>query len=128
MRAAPIALMLAIASQAGAECGKLCDYDWGQTATAADVQTEIDAGADVNARTEYAGLTTPHLFLPNGAPEIIQTLLTAGADVTARDEYGFTPLHRAASRDTSANIQALLAAGADAKAKGKFGQTPWDYA
>ena len=120
--------MLAIASQAGAECGKLCDYDWGQTATAADVQTEIDAGADVNARTEYAGLTTPHLFLPNGAPEIIQTLLTAGADVTARDEYGFTPLHRAASRDTSANIQALLAAGADAKAKGKFGQTPWDYA
>jgi hypothetical protein len=28
MRAALIALMLTIASQAGAECGKLCDRNW----------------------------------------------------------------------------------------------------
>jgi hypothetical protein len=28
MRAAPIALMLIIGSQAGAECGKLCDKEW----------------------------------------------------------------------------------------------------
>ena len=39
------------------------------------------------------------------------------ADVMARDEDGDTPLHKAASFGTSANMQALLAAGADGKAK-----------
>ena len=45
MRAAVIALMLTFASQAGAECGNLCDRDWWGTATAADVKAELDAGA-----------------------------------------------------------------------------------
>jgi len=38
MRAALIALMLTVASQAGAECGKLCDPKWWNTSTAADLQ------------------------------------------------------------------------------------------
>ena len=46
MRAAIIALLLMFGSQAGAECGKLCDYDWWKTATEADVQAELDGGAD----------------------------------------------------------------------------------
>ena len=37
-----IALTLMIGSQAGAECGKLCDRDWWKTATAADVQFKLD--------------------------------------------------------------------------------------
>jgi ankyrin repeat protein len=138
MRVALIALILTIGSQAGAECGNLCDWDWRQTATAADVQSEIDAGADVNARTEYTGLTPLHLFLPNVAPEIIQTLLAAGADVTARDKGGSTPLHASVSsgglisshlyNGNPKNIVALLRAGADVMARTDYGRTPLHYA
>ena len=42
MRAILTALMLTIASQAGAECGNLCDYDWWKSATEADVRAELD--------------------------------------------------------------------------------------
>ena len=44
MRAALIALMLTLATQAGTECGNLCDSDWWGTATNADVQAELGAG------------------------------------------------------------------------------------
>ena len=157
MRAAIIALMLMIGSQAGAGCGNLCDNSWWETATEADVQAELDGGADVMARNEW-GRTPLHRA---GSPEVIQPLLAAGADVMARDAVGNTPLHKAAhygyaekiqalltadadvmARDVSgstplhwaalhdapASIQALLAAGADAKAKDKDGETPWALA
>ena len=51
MRAILIALLMTIASQAGAECGNLCDGRWWDTATTEDVQAELDGGADVMART-----------------------------------------------------------------------------
>ena len=50
MCTALIALMLTIATQAGAECGKLCDWGWWKTATTADVQAELSGGAEVMAR------------------------------------------------------------------------------
>ena len=127
MRAALIALMLTVATQAGAECGNLCDYDWWQTATEADVQSELDGGADVTARHE-GGQTPLHWAAGNGSPANIQALLDAGADVVARNEYGRTPLHNAAWSGNPATIQALLAAGADANAKDEVGKTPWDLA
>ena len=52
MRAALTAMMLMIGSQAGAECGNLCDKEWQKTATEADVQAELDGGADVMARNQ----------------------------------------------------------------------------
>ena len=55
MRAILTALLLTIATQAGAECGNLCDADWWKTATDADVQAELDAGADVMAQDEKGG-------------------------------------------------------------------------
>jgi ankyrin repeat protein len=124
MRAAVIAMMLTFGSQAGAECGKLCDWKWWETATTADVQAELSGGADVMARSED-GVTPLHTAAQFGTPANIQALLAAGADVMARDKYGDTPLHEAG---TPANIQALLAAGADAKAKDKSGKSPRDYA
>jgi hypothetical protein len=48
------ALLLTIATQAEADCDKLCDRDWWKTATAADVQAELDAGADLTARDQMA--------------------------------------------------------------------------
>ena len=47
------ALLLTIATQAEAECDKLCDRDWWGTATAADVQAELDAGAEVTAKVQW---------------------------------------------------------------------------
>ena len=55
MRAALTAMMLTIATQAWAECGNLCDWGWWETATEADVQAELDGGADVMARMSWAG-------------------------------------------------------------------------
>ena len=52
MRAILTAILLTIATQAWAECGNLCDFDWWKTATEAQVQAELDAGADVRARDE----------------------------------------------------------------------------
>jgi ankyrin repeat protein len=72
MRAAVIAMMLMFGSQAGAECGKLCDKRWWKAATDADVQAELDAGADVmiqnrsgNTPLHYAVRSGPlHTFKP----------------------------------------------------------------
>ena len=60
MCTALIALMLTIATQAGAECGKLCDWGWWKTATTADVQAELSGGADVMARDVFFGRTPLH--------------------------------------------------------------------
>ena len=94
MRAALIALLLTIASQAGAECGNLCDGRWWDTATKADLQVELDAGADVMALNDE-GKTPLHIAAAFGKPKHIYTLLSAGADVMARDGYDYTPLHDA---------------------------------
>ena len=90
MRAAVIALMLTFASQAGAECGNLCDRDWWGTATAADVKAELDAGAEVTARDQY-GSTPLHEAAGNGSAEGIQALLDAGADPKMKDGLNKEP-------------------------------------
>ncbi|MDA9949679.1 hypothetical protein N9C16_09910 [Paracoccaceae bacterium] len=82
--------MLTIASQAGAECGNLCDYEWVRTATPADVQAELDGGADVMARDED-GFTPLHGAAQYGSSANIQPLLDAGADAKAKNKEGKTP-------------------------------------
>ena len=90
MRAAIIALLLTFGSQAAAECGKLCDWNWWITATAADVQAELAAGADVMARTKD-GTTPLHWAALVETSTNIQALLDAGADAKAKNEDGKTP-------------------------------------
>ena len=58
-----VLMFFAMSSSVWAECGKLCDWDWWQKATASDVQAELDAGADINARNER-GYTPPHSAEP----------------------------------------------------------------
>jgi hypothetical protein len=43
------ALIATLGTQVGARCGNLCYHFWRVTATTADVQAELDAGADVVA-------------------------------------------------------------------------------
>ena len=51
MRAILTLLMLMIASEAWAECGKLCDEGWWKTATEADVKVKLDKG--INPKNDY---------------------------------------------------------------------------
>ena len=41
-------------SQAGAECGNLCDFVWWKTATPTDEQAKLDRDADVNVGDKYS--------------------------------------------------------------------------
>ena len=52
MLTALIALMLMFGSKVAAECGNLCDKEWWKTATPADVQAELDDGAEILTRDE----------------------------------------------------------------------------
>jgi ankyrin repeat protein len=123
MRAALIALLLSIATQAGAECGKLCYWRWWDSATTADLEAELDAGADVMALDDD-GFTPLHWAANRGNSQHIQILVDAGAEVMGRDKRDGTPLHRAACCGGTENIKVLLAAGADIMARAKGGWTP----
>ena len=90
MRTILTALMLSFATQASAQCGNLCERNWWKTATAVGVQAELDAGADVMARTKH-GATPLHWAVKHGNPKNFQTLLAAGADAKAKNEEGITP-------------------------------------
>ena len=93
MRAAIIALMLMIGSQAGAGCGNLCDNSWWETATEADVQAELDGGSCVMAR-DHVGMTPLHWAALHDAPASIQALLAAGADAKAKNKNNYTATHK----------------------------------
>ena len=108
MRAAIIALLLTFASQAGAGCGKLCDGNWWQTATTADVQAELAAGADVMARDEY-GTTPLHIAAGSSTPETIHALLAAGADARVRGYNWKTPWDLAQKNEKLKGTTALQA-------------------
>ena len=84
------ALLLIIATQAEADCDKLCDRDWWKTATAADVQAELGEGAEVMARDQY-GSTPLHEAAGYGSAEGIRALLDAGADPKVKDGLNKEP-------------------------------------
>ena len=90
---------------------------------AAEVETLLAGGADVNARR------------PDGATALMWAahwddlalaarLLGAGADPNAADDHGVTPLERAAENASLAMVELLLDAGADAGAARTSGLTP----
>ena len=122
-----VLMFFAMSSSAWAECGKFCDRAWWKTATASDVQAELDAGADVMARSEmkyYNGYTPLHWATSYGNAEMVQLLIAAGADVDTRSESGITPLQNAAGSGTAEMVQLLITAGADVNTRSRFGHTP----
>ena len=76
MSAALMALILMFGSQAGAGCGDLCDEGQLKTASDAELQALLAAGADVMARTEE-GYTPLHKAAIHGAPVKIKALLVS---------------------------------------------------
>lgn len=79
---------------------------------AAAVRALLDAGADVNAKTEY-GATALHFAADKGHLAVVRLLIERKADVNARDKfYGVAPLTWAAMRNHAPVTGALIAAGA----------------
>ncbi|MBL8890228.1 MAG: PQQ-binding-like beta-propeller repeat protein [Planctomycetaceae bacterium] len=79
----------------------------------AEVQTQLEAGVDVNAATPY-GATALSFACDRGHLPIVVKLLEAGANPNVTDTfYGATPLTWAHSNEHFEVVSALLAAGAD---------------
>ena len=87
-----------------------------------ELQTLLDAGADVNA-TGDDGETALMAAATRGHSEAAQTLLDAGADVNASADNGETALMYAALRGHPDTVQALLDAGANVDARDINGET-----
>ena len=88
------------------------------------VQTLIDAGADVEAKTNYGRPFLQFAFESNNI-EMVKVLLSAEPDLDARDDrYGWSLLHLAASRGNFKAVQSLIEAGANPMAMAFRGETP----
>ncbi len=85
-----IALLGAKAASVTAACPKLCDDSWWKTADLADLRSELEAGADVNARSRQ-GWTPLHKAVWRGDPKAVLVLLEFNADATALAKDGKTP-------------------------------------
>ncbi len=64
--------------------------DWWKTATVADVEKEIQNGADVNAKNVYGYTVLMTAAQNTENPEIIAILIKHGANVNAKNKKGKT--------------------------------------
>ncbi len=92
------------------------------------VKALLEAGADVNARSDVHDSTAVMLAAGNGHVDVVKVLLEAGADIEERDRAGRTTLAFAAGLDDVEIVKILLDAGADVNAKDGLGTTPLMWA
>jgi ankyrin repeat protein len=89
----------------------------------------LAAGAEIEVREEYDGLTPLLLAAEIGATVAARHLVARGADVDARDAEGMTPLmHAVVAGDGGGMVSLLVQAGADVNARDDAGTTPLLYA
>jgi uncharacterized protein len=89
----------------------------------------LEAGADVNARSENAMSVLPlHSAVAGNHADVAAVLIEAGADVNAKQRHGWTPLHGAAQNGAVETVERLLAAGADPTLRNDDGVSAEDLA
>ena len=113
--------VLAVLLDADIDCFEVWpSEDFFKTATAADVERCLAAGAKANGYGH--GRVTPlHHAAKHGTAETVRMILAAGGDPNARSNYSATPLHTAAEHGTAEIIDVLLAAGADPSGRARTG-------
>ena len=121
--AATVAVAPTVPAHAQVDCADWNTVAFFKAAEASDVTRCLQAGANLEARTEL-GWTPLYQAAWSGTGEAVTALLGAGADPNVRTEEGETPLHRAAMFGTVEAVTALLEAGADPNARDKYGYTP----
>ena len=87
-----------IANSPASECGRLCDLRWMASTTVAQVEAELDAGADPLSSSKRGHTPLHFAAQANPNPLVAALLIEHGADVDARSSLlgGGTPLHVAA--------------------------------
>ncbi|MBC6402230.1 MAG: ankyrin repeat domain-containing protein [Hyphomonadaceae bacterium] len=121
-------------AEAQPDCNDWNSKGFFESATAADVNRCLAAGAEVEARDEN-GRTPLHWAAYGGNAETVAALIKAGAKIEARIKTdsstpplhfaGSTPLHLAARYGGNAEtIAALIQAGARVNARNESGWTP----
>jgi len=92
-------------------------------------QALIDAGADVNARSDNDFAVMPiHSAAAGRHDDVVAVLIAAGADVNVRQRHGWAPLHGAAQNGDQTMADRLLAAGADPTARNADGRSAAELA
>ena len=84
----------------------------GAVANVAAIAVLIEAGADVNARSEGDRTPLHEAARSNENPAVTEALIEAGADVNARNAEDYTPIGIARDRDHPCVVAVLLVAGA----------------
>lgn len=94
-------------------------------------QILIDAGSDVNAKTDSGdchGLTALHIAVRSGSPDLLRMLIDAGADwratMSVADAENVGLLHLAAVCGEASVARMLIEVGCDLNAKTSAGATP----
>ena len=110
------------------DCEKWNTFKFFKTATPADVQHCLDAGANIN-ESDAARFTPLHNAATGGTAEVVTTLIHAGANIEALAlgannlPYEWTPLHHAAFGNNADVVIALIEGGANIEAKTVDGST-----
>jgi hypothetical protein len=86
-------------------------------------QLLVNAGANVNERSNPLGATALQAAAQRGNRATIRILLAAGARIEDADRSGWTPLFSAALAGSVEVIEELLAAGANVNARSSSGWT-----
>ena len=114
-------------------CGEfgiwLTDGFW-RDATIADIQRELEAGADINAQDGKGETPLYKVVAWNPYPDtVVEFLLDQGADPKiAERHFGWSPLHKAVERGSLVSVAVLLGRGADLHARSGHGVTPLQLA
>lgn len=87
----------------------------------------IDAGADINAKTDLGWTLLHYICDQHSDSEIIRCLVVAGADINAEDNTRLAPLHLAVQgAERKCLAKEFIASGANIHAKDAKNRTPMD--
>ena len=82
------------------------------------VKQHLAAGANVNAKSGWYGLTPLHIATRSGQEQTVQLLIEKGASVNAKDKGGWTPLYCAVESGYKNIVELLISNGAYVNATG----------
>ena len=108
-----------------------CGYQYRWAAVDGDTPAlvaQLDAGLDVNTRTNLLGTRLLSLAAAHGHKDTVQALLERRADVNAADATGWAPIHAAAYGGKPEIIQLLLDRGATIPPSNWYTPTPLELA